>query len=376
MGKIKSFLRKLISCCSLTNKILFSFAFLSLILEAVFALSPEFSNFFNRYPSAFIRMIFAKLTGWFPFSLAETIIILMPVFLTLIIVYIFKTSKKSLREMVKLFLSLVSVLAFLLSSFTLSFAAGYSTTSISQKLGIKKSDVSLNDLINTSNIVKDELEALIPKIEFKKGSSSVMPYSFDEMNEHLQEAFAKASLKYSFLPSFKSKIKPIILSVPLTYTHISGIYTYFTGEANINTNYPDYILPYTAAHELSHQRGIAKEDEANFMAFLVCLESEDAYIKYSAYMNIYEYLLTALYSADPNEYYNQIKSTDEKLKYEIIAYSEFFAKYRNSIAADISGAVNDTYLAIQGQKEGQKSYGMVVDLAVAYYKQTAPLYFN
>ena len=50
------------------------------------------------------------------------------------------------------------------------------------------------------------------------------------------------------------------------------------------------------------------------------------------------------------------------------AYSKFFEKYRKTVVSDVSGAVNDTFLNINGVEEGSKSYGMVVDLAVAYYK--------
>jgi hypothetical protein len=50
------------------------------------------------------------------------------------------------------------------------------------------------------------------------------------------------------------------------------------------------------------------------------------------------------------------------------AYSKFFKKYQQTVVSEVSGAVNDTFLNINGVEEGSKSYGMVVDLAVAYYK--------
>ena len=195
-----------------------------------------------------------------------------------------------------------------------------------------------------------------------------MPYTLDEMNRLLQDAYIEASKDYSFLPAFRTRVKYVVMSEPMTYTHISGVYTYFTGESNINTNFPDYTLPYTAAHELAHQRGISKEDEANFVAFLVCLKSDDPYIRYSGFMSVYEYVISALYRADKDKYTALLSETDSRLRYEMIAYNDFFEKYRDNVAADISGTINDTYLASQGQKEGSRSYGMVVDLAVAYYK--------
>ena len=158
----------------------------------------------------------------------------------------------------------------------------------------------------------------------------------------------------------------------MTYTHISGVYTMFTGEANLNVNYPDYVLPYTAAHELAHQRGIAREDEANFVAFLVCMASDDPYIRYSGYLNMYEYVSSALYSAS-RDYYSQIQQVlDPRIYYELRAYSLFFDKYRDTVVSEISESVNNAYLVIQGT-EGTKSYGMVVDLAVVYLLKNTEL---
>lgn len=368
MKKIKAFFSKLFACCPKPALVLFAVALFSLILKLLFTFSPAFSDFYNRYPGAFIRMCLAKLTGWLPFSLAETVLMLLPLIVGVLIGVIVRASKKTLRDMTRVALSLLSALAFFFSAFTLAFSAGYSGTTLDRKLGIERDKVSADELLATAEILLDELNALTNEVRFHYGSFSVMPYSLTEMNNLLQDAYAEAAKDYDFLPSFRTRIKPVVLSEPMTYTHISGVYTYFTGESNINTNFPDYTLPYTAAHELAHQRGIAREDEANFIAFLVCLRSDDPYIRYSGYMNVFEYVISALYSADAERYAALISKADNRLRYEMIAYNEFFEKYRDNIAADVSNAVNDGYLASQGQTAGSKSYGMVVDLAVAYYK--------
>ena len=60
---------------------------------------------------------------------------------------------------------------------------------------------------------------------------------------------------------------------------------------------------------------------------------------------------------------------DKTARVEMSAYSKFFDKYRENVAADITESVNDTFLTVQGTP-GTKSYGMVVDLAVAYLKDS------
>jgi len=128
------------------------------------------------------------------------------------------------------------------------------------------------------------------------------------------------------------------------------------------------MLPFTAAHEMAHQRGYSREDEANFIAFLVCAESDDSYIRYSGYMNLYEYVISDAYKADKNMYSVILKKMDDRVRGEINSYNEFFDKYRENTVADVSSELNDSYLQSQGQIEGEKSYGMVVRIAVAYYK--------
>ena len=196
-----------------------------------------------------------------------------------------------------------------------------------------------------------------------------MPYSLDTMSEKINDAYASLSDKYSFVSKLRSNMKFIVFSEPMTYTHISGIYTYYTGEANLNTNFPDYQLVFTTAHEFAHQRGTAPENEANFVAFLACMESDDPFIRYAAYTNMLEYCMNALYSADHDLYSELYHKLDKRLIAEFNAYGQFYSKYTqsNNIAAKVSGTVNDAYLKSQGQSAGSKSYGLVVDLAVAYY---------
>ena len=81
---------------------------------------------------------------------------------------------------------------------------------------------------------------------------------------------------------------------------------------------------------------------------------------------MYEYLISALYSADYSAFADVYTSLDPKVRSEISAYNNFFEKYRTNKAADVTSAVNDTYLKIQGVSEGERSYGMAVELAVAY----------
>ena len=80
-----------------------------------------------------------------------------------------------------------------------------------------------------------------------------------------------------------------------------------------------------------------------------------------------DYFLNALYGADIELYKTALRHINGNVIYEFVAYGDFFDKYHDSESGKITGIINDTYLKLNGT-EGEISYGLVVDLAVAYYK--------
>ena len=95
--------------------------------------------------------------------------------------------------------------------------------------------------------------------------------------------------------------------------------------------------------------------------------ADDPYIRYSGYLNLFEYVFSALYSANPQKYSELAASINQTIYSEWKGYSDFRAQYEDNFIGELSESVNDAYLTVQGA-EGVKSYGLVVDLAVAYYK--------
>ena len=138
----------------------------------------------------------------------------------------------------------------------------------------------------------------------------------------------------------------------------------FTGEPQVNATLPDWEIPFTACHEVAHQRGFAREDEANFVGYQACREHPDAEFRYSARFRAGLYVLTALAQADPAAY-RRIRSTlTPPLERDLAALAAWRKRYASRLA-EVQDKVNDAYLKGQGQKEGVQSYGRVVDLILA-----------
>ena len=117
---------------------------------------------------------------------------------------------------------------------------------------------------------------------------------------------------------------------------------------------------------MAHQRGIAREDEANFVSFLVCISSDDPYIRYSGYLDMFREVRNKLADADKTLYKKLISEMSAETMGEVVSFGNFFDKYRENVAATVSNKVNDTYITSHGQEAGIKSYGLVADLLCAY----------
>jgi hypothetical protein len=341
---------------------------LAMIVDGIARESASFAAAVNGGIGAVIRCVSASVTDILPFSLAELLIILSPLALTLVAVI----AVKSLRRP-EVAAGLVSTLAVCASAayllYVLSFGAGYKAPSLESYLPIERAEIDKDNLSSTLLILKDEAEKLLSEIEYSESGSSVYERDIEDISAEICAAYDKLIAEYDTLPiiSMHTDAKPVFLSRGMSDFEILGVYTFFTGEANVNVYYPDYTLPFTLAHELAHQRGISRENEANFIAFLVCTRADDPYIRYSGYLNMYEYIASALSATDREAFREIYAATDARIRSEIIAYNEFYYANKNQLLAKLSDLVNDTYLKSQGT-EGVISYGLVTRLCVSYYE--------
>lgn len=339
----------------------------SLLVYALSRFSVAIADFSSKYIGGAVRLILAGITSIFPFSVAEAfLLLLLPL---VIILLFFVPDRDEGKYMTKNSYLLLGVLFLIMSIYFTAFAPCYFRTSIGDELSLDREAVSKEDVYNASLVVSEEMKKLEENIVFDHTGKTLMPYSYSTLVGKLNEAYDSLTEKYTFVSDFYSYPKPLAISGIMPYTRISGFYTFFSGEANVSTAYPDFMLPFTVAHEMAHQRGIAREDEANFLAFLVCLESNDDYIKYSGYAEMTNYLLGALYLSDTELYNEAYEIVPRLFKGEYSAYVDFVKSTDKQTVADVTNAVNNTMLQSQGQQAGSDSYGLVTELAAAYYKK-------
>ena len=161
----------------------------------------------------------------------------------------------------------------------------------------------------------------------------------------------------------------------LSYMDFTGFFFPFTAEANVNTDFPPGLFASTVAHELAHQRGVAKEQEANFVAVLSCLDFGDVDYCYSACMLAYTHLGNALHSANYSAWELVYYGLEENVKKDFAANREYWAQFETTVQT-VTTTVYENFLQSYDQALGMKSYGACVDLLVNYYYAEAAEYFS
>ncbi len=352
----------------------FSLAVFSGMIHLICLCSADFADFFNIYIAGTVRLVMAKITSLFPTSLGELVVLLLPAAVVGIIVFVaYHAKRERYRTLTRFFACAFAVVALFYSSFVFTLGMGYRGSALEEKLALDRKELSAKELEDVTLYLIGKVNGYVDQVQFIKDSSSVMPYSFEELNEKLNDAYKSVSEEYDFIMGYSSRIKPVLSSRLLSKAGLLGMYSYYTGETNVNTDYMDYTLVYTCAHEMSHQRGISREDDANFMAFLVCLKSDDPYINYAGYLNMLEYMLNPLYSALKDEgrtsrYSTILAKLDEKARIEI-GVSSKKTQENIGVISKVTNKVNDTFIKTQGDSSGSKSYGLVVELTAAYYEE-------
>ncbi len=176
--------------------------------------------------------------------------------------------------------------------------------------------------------------------------------------------FSEAARLHPTLAGRCTRPKPVLLSPLLSRLGITGIYSPFTAEANVNTDAPGPELPFATSHEIAHAYGFAREDEANYLGYLACRLHPDPDFRYSGVLAASLYAQAALARRERAAYERLETRRSPAVRRDIDALSAWIARYRGP-ATEASQRMNNAYLRSQGQTEGVRSYGRMVDLLLA-----------
>ena len=310
-----------------------------------------------------------RLTGLFPFSVVEIGLYALILFCLFFLVKNLRRPKKLLSGA---FL-LVSILALV---FTLNCGINYYRQPFSAGSGLTLRKSSTDELYALCSYLVDQVGAakadLDAQAPYADQTEDTPPPAFRDIRRYSsagRSAMEKLGELFPDLDGFYPQPKALIVSRILSVQQLCGIYSPFTVEANYNREMPRYNIPHTICHELSHLKGFMREDEANFIGYMACIGSDDPEFRYSGYLTGWVYAGNALAKADMDAYI----TLHQKLPPEAVvdlAYNNSYWNHFDGRVAEASTRMNDTYLKLQNQTDGVKSYGRMVDLMLAYYAES------
>lgn len=369
--------------CRLTAAVLF--LIISASMMALAAGKPQFAEWYseNIYP-AFVDSI-GRLWGIFPFSVSELVLYILIAAFVLSLAVMVTKSVKSMKEKKKFrrqstdtavssgaaraaaswlscILLAAGILAFL---YTICCGINYHRRSFSEEEGIVTYRYTAQELKDVCLWLTEEVNALSSEVD--RGSSGVMTLEAPE-EEGAVAAMRGLAEEFPALEGYYPQPKKLLVSEILSYQGLTGIYSPFTVEANYNGDMTAYNIPFTTCHELSHLRGFMQEEEANFIAFLACIGAERTDFQYSGYLSGWVYCMNALYRADHESWQEVRPLLAEEAGPDLEADSAFWDEYEGRIS-ETADKINDTYLKVNGQADGVRSYSRMVDLIVAYFEK-------
>ncbi len=327
------------------------------------AVEKYYSNGFYLFISRLLRI----LCGWIPFSIGDIGYTLLGIFL-LVRLFRFVVGLGQGRFTRSSLLSwaggLMTTLLWIYVVFNLFWGLNYDRPDIASRMNLSAGPYS-----------NDQLKTLMSAICFRLNQLDSSAHAIrPELTRHrvifqkAEEAY-RAYAKHDDIYFYRSpSVKPSIFGTLGNYLGFMGYYNPFTGEAQVNTTVPVFEQPFTTCHEIAHQLGCAKEEEANFAGYLSGKSSPDPAVRYSVYVDLYLYAGSELYGRDSTLFIPFRESLHTGVRQDLRELKAFSRRYKNPLEPFISGMYG-SYLKANRQPQGINAYDEVVGLALAYFNK-------
>jgi hypothetical protein len=325
-------------------------------------------RFYARGLYPVVREFCSTLSGWTSYSLAEWICVLL-------VLVVATRSFFVLRAVVRRRRSVRNLVAHLVSGSLALVGVLTAWGMLAWGFNYGRRPFAVSEALDATGIRTEELRAVCLslvqqannlRLEVQEDGDGVMRTEDGDRRAlaRARRAFTSRNSEYAVLRT-GSVSRPKGLVFPLLpWLNISGVFVPFTGEPNVAMELPDAERLFSACHEMAHQLGWAREEEANFVGYAICRRHPDADYRYAATQEALRYALTALQRVDPDAAAAVKLTLGEGLERDWHASRRFWRRYDTRLGAAV-WRVNDAYLKAQGQQAGAASYGLMVDLLVA-----------
>ena len=345
---------------------------LAIIISFLGSINPKgIESVYSNGIYKFVAQVMSNITGIIPISISEIIILSLIAFsiyqVIKLIINIKNTKDNRLAILVRFFISVIVVLSIIYFTFMLAWGLNYHRLPLADIVGFEMIEYDSNDLADLAEYLIFDANELRQKVKFDEYGIMTLGESPFSTMKRSNIAFEEAGKLYPELGGNYGKPKVLLLSRSISYLGIWGFYFPFTFEANVNVNIPDSMIPSTAIHEIAHQRGFAREDEADYIAYLVSRMHPDYDYQYSGTLMALRHVMNALARTDYERFLELRETYSAGVLKDMQAITVHNQRHSGFIS-NISAEVNNAYLKANAQKDGIQSYGRMIDLLMAQYK--------
>ncbi|WP_342645157.1 DUF3810 domain-containing protein [Mucilaginibacter sp. CSA2-8R] len=341
---------------------------LTLLLFSIFWLGnyPEWIETYyaeGLYPA--INAVRNFLIGWLPISLGDLLYLALIAYLVYSVVrFVRLLINKSFNHIPLSIMRLIIGFQIFACAFYLLWGLNYFRPPAAVLLQLPQQEYNLNDLTKITRLLIDSTNA------------TQRAYSqWARINKSEPDYCAVASAAVKKLPdhfkqfkTYRPVAKTSLFTPLLNYMATSGYFNPFTGEAQVNYQMPLVNTPVTACHEMAHQMGFAREDEANFVGFLAARQSTDHLTRYSAYYLAMQEFMRQVRRRDTAEFNQLKKQISQPVKNNLKADRLYWEHYENQISY-VTSIFYDNFLKANNQPQGLLTYNRMIYLTMAYYRK-------
>ena len=239
----------------------------------------------------------------------------------------------------------------------------------------EKSTYTLQDLTALRNMLVEKCNELSGKMLRTEDGEIIYEGNMGKKAISDMQALGET---YDALQGFYPMPKPLYFSDFVSQQYMLGYYFPFSMEANYNKVAYVTNLPVTMCHELAHLKGYIQEDEANFIGFLACISSDDLLFQYSGYLSVLNYVNNDFYEAvgeDYERYMAEVQIDRQVYEDAVFVRKEDWDRIEKEAVVDtevvdaVSTGFVETSLKLNGVDDGMVAYSRVVGLLLQWYCQ-------
>ena len=249
---------------------------------------------------------------------------------------------------------------------TLVFGLNYFAGPLAEDLRLEVGGYTVEELTEAAEYYRDKANELAVQVK-RDGNGNVDFADFETLAKQTGSGFKTMTYEYGY-PIFAGEtlpVKKLGFSSWFSKRGITGMTVGITGEACVNPEIPDILLPFSMSHEMAHRMCVYTEEDANFAAFLTGHVSDSLEYRYSAYFMAYRYCYTSLVTANTPQTSAAAARVNQgvcdELYRDMTAYNQYFSQ--------VGGSGNAAATNVAPDENGFVSYGKVTDLLVSWHIQ-------